>query len=330
MEQDKLNDHLKQVFAYWVIEGNMYPSVLAAFYSILEYSGDEAPRQTMLAWVEFAKELASEDLKMPISTLDFLNIDLSVELEHLDIEESFFRLYDLSNKQEEAHKIARVRLSLIAIVGEDRQRQWVEKFNERIAPYKAELKRQPALKNDKKTKKKGFFDLGIAFAQFNVNTEDRLKFNHRAPVPSFIKEDIVEAIARMLEEASVCYENQCYTVTIMLYGKIIETLVKNVYKHATGKEIYTINKHGEPIERTFKQMCYDLRTEGMLLSKGTGELLDLIYAYRSGATHETLILNQDAAYCIALLTHDAMNRIFEHFNTAPKSESCVCNRVADE
>ena len=38
MEKDELNDHLKQVCAYWVIEDNMYPSIIEAFYSILEYS----------------------------------------------------------------------------------------------------------------------------------------------------------------------------------------------------------------------------------------------------------------------------------------------------
>ena len=85
MEKDKLNDHLKRIFAQWVIEGNMYLPILAAFHRILEYSDDKAPRQTMRAWVEFAKEWASGDLKMPISTLDFLDIDLSIQLAQLDV-----------------------------------------------------------------------------------------------------------------------------------------------------------------------------------------------------------------------------------------------------
>ena len=264
----------------------MYPPILAAFHSILEYSGDKAPRQTMQAWVEFAKEWASGDLKMPISTFDFLDIDLSIQLAQLDVEESFFRLYDLGNKQGEAHKIACVRLALSAIVGEERQRQWVEKFNERIAPWKAELKRQPDMS-----------DLQLA--------------------PSYFEKGIVDAIDHMFKEASVCYENKCYRAAIMLCRNVIETLIKNVYKPVTGKEIYTTNKKGEQIERSFNNMCNDLRAEN-LLNRGVSELLDLIYAHRSGATHETLIPNENEAQAIHMLTKNVMNRIFEYFNSRPQ------------
>lgn len=152
----------------------------------------------------------------------------------------------------------------------------------------------------------------------DVNTEDRLKFNALESAPSFFQEDVVGAIDYTLEEASVCYENQCYQATIMLCGKVMEMLIKHVYKPVTKNEIYTIKK-GEQIERTFKQMCYDLRSEGILLSRGVGERLDIIYAHRSGAAHESRIPSEDEAGSVALLTNDVMNRIFEYCNTHPQS-----------
>ena len=150
---------------------------------------------------------------------------------------------------------------------------------------------------------------------YDKKSKDHLKFNCREPAPSCFEEDILDAIAQVLEEASVCYENKCYTATIMLCGKVIETLIKNFYTPMTGKKSYTINRNGEQIERSFKNMCNDLRAQGMLPCRGIGEQLDLIYAHRSGVTHEIRIPDQDEAYSIALLTNDAMNRIFEYCNT---------------
>lgn len=147
-----------------------------------------------------------------------------------------------------------------------------------------------------------------------VNKEDRLKFNALESASPDFDKDIVDAIEYMLEEASVCYKNQCYLATIMLCGKVMETLIKHVYKPVTKNEIYTIKK-GEQIERTFKNMCNDLRSEGILLSRGVGERLDIIYAHRSGAAHESRIPSKDEAGSVALLTNDVMKHIFEYCNT---------------
>ena len=186
---------------------------------------------------------------------------------------------------------------------------------------------------DKKSKAKEFYDPRIAFTEFwatanaifrklglihksiDVNAKDHLKFNLREPAPSCFEKDTLDAIAQELEEASVCYENKCYKATVMLCGKVIEILIKNVYTPVTGKKIYTINRNRKQNERSFKNMCNDLRAQGMLLSRGVGEMLDLINAHRNGAAHEIRIIGQDEAYSIALLTNDAMNRIFEYCNT---------------
>ena len=153
----------------------------------------------------------------------------------------------------------------------------------------------------------------------DVNTKDRLIFDCREPAPSCFGDDTLNAIERVLEEASVCYENKCYSSTIALCGKAIETLIKSVYKPVTGKEIYTLNRKGEKIERSFKNMCNDLRTHSMLLGRGVGEQLDLIYAHRAGATHDAIrITSKDEAHGIVMLTRDVMNRMFEYFNAHPQ------------
>ena len=105
---------------------------------------------------------------------------------------------------------------------------------------------------------------------YDKKSKDRLKFNRREPAPSCFEEDTLDVIAQVLEEASVCYENKCYTATIMLCGKVIETLVKNFYTPMTGKKSYTINRNGEQIERSFKNMCNDLRAQDLLPSSGIG------------------------------------------------------------
>ena len=87
----------------------------------------------MQSWVEFAKERASDALDMSISEFEYLDIDLSIELDELNLEASFFFLYKLSDKRRKPSEIAGVRLALIALVGEAKQQQWVGEFNKRIS-----------------------------------------------------------------------------------------------------------------------------------------------------------------------------------------------------
>ena len=128
-----LDHHLKELFSFWVIGGDIDPNILSAFNSILRIAGYENPRQTMQSWVELAKELVSDVLEQPTSELEFLDIDLSIEPDQLDVKSSFFLLYKLSNKQGDPEKIARVRLALSALVGEEKQNQLVVEFYKCLA-----------------------------------------------------------------------------------------------------------------------------------------------------------------------------------------------------
>ncbi len=153
----------------------------------------------------------------------------------------------------------------------------------------------------------------------NKNTEDPLQFNALESASPDFDKDIVDAIEHMLEEASECYINQCYLATIMLCGKVTETLIKYVYKPLTKNEIYTINKKGEQIERNFKQMCDHLCADkSEFFDKRKRETLDLIYGYRSGAIHEAFWKpGQDKAYVIGRLTNDFMNDLFAYLDKHP-------------
>ncbi len=84
------------------------------------------------------------------------------------------------------------------------------------------------------------------------STKECLKFSGLESAPSCFTKDTLFAIEHMLEEASNCYKNQCYLAAIMLCGKVIETLIKTIYRPLTGKDIFKDEK--EKIERTFKKL----------------------------------------------------------------------------
>lgn len=146
------------------------------------------------------------------------------------------------------------------------------------------------------------------------NTKERLKFSDLGSAPSCFTEDILSAIRHMLEEASNCYKNGCYLAVIMLCGKVIETLIKTVYKPLTKKDI--LKKEDEKIERTFKEMCDDLcATHSRFFDKRMREWLNLIYSYRSSAIHEALWNpGADKAFGIGKFTNDFMDDLFRYIN----------------
>lgn len=154
----------------------------------------------------------------------------------------------------------------------------------------------------------------------NVNTGTPLQFNALESAPSCFEKDTLDVIKRRFEEISGFYENQDYRSTVINCGQMVEILIKNVYKILTKDEIYTKDNKGNKKERTVREMLIHLHNKSTILSRGLGEMVALIYAYRSGALHEQFWEpSRDEAHGIALLTNGAMNRIFEYFNTHPQS-----------
>ena len=133
---EDFDNHLKDMFCYWLAKEDIDFNLLSAFDSILRIAGYEDPKQTIQSWIRIVQEQAVDTLKMSISELDFLDIDLSVELDQLDVEESFFRFYAHSRNEAERivgiRLIAGTRLALIALVGEEQQKQIFNSLKERL------------------------------------------------------------------------------------------------------------------------------------------------------------------------------------------------------
>ena len=130
---EDFDNYLRDIFNDWCAKGDIEFNLLSAFHSILRIAGYEDPKHTIQSWIMSVKELAADALEMPISEFDFLDIDLSIELDQLGVEESFFLFYTYSRNEVDQRKnikyTAATRLALNALVGEKQQQQMVEVFN---------------------------------------------------------------------------------------------------------------------------------------------------------------------------------------------------------
>ena len=84
------DNHLKELFCDWLARGDIDFNLHSAFDSILRIAGYKDPKQTIQTWIRTVKKQVADALESSISKLDFLDLDLSVDLDHLDVEESFF------------------------------------------------------------------------------------------------------------------------------------------------------------------------------------------------------------------------------------------------
>ena len=130
---EDFDNYLRDIFNDWCAKGDIEFNLLSAFHSILRIAGYEDPKQTIQSWVMSVKELAANALEMPIAEFGFLDIDLSIELDQLGVEESFFLFYAYSRNEVDQRKNIKytvaTRLALNALVGERQQQQMVEAFN---------------------------------------------------------------------------------------------------------------------------------------------------------------------------------------------------------
>ena len=130
---EDFDNYLRDIFNDWCAKGDIEFNLLSAFHSILRIAGYEDPKQTIQSWIMSVKELAANALEMPISEFGFLDLDLSIELDQLGVEESFFLFYAYSRNEVDQRKNIKytvaTRLALNALVGEKQQQQMVEAFN---------------------------------------------------------------------------------------------------------------------------------------------------------------------------------------------------------
>lgn len=120
---------LGQVFKKWALAGNLQdsPDVLAAFSNLLVLS-DLDPAEMMQSWLTEAQAQATGQ-----ETTDFATLEagLTENFETLSLEESFFILWQHSQKNPDPAADAGVRLALIVAVGDENlQREMVRAWGQ--------------------------------------------------------------------------------------------------------------------------------------------------------------------------------------------------------
>ena len=141
-------------------------------------------------------------------------------------------------------------------------------------------------------------------------------FDNLGPPPSAFDDDVLETLQLTIDEASVCYKHECYLATIVLCGKIIETVLKNAYKVVFGEYPFRPpNKSGKKTEKNFTEIREELTEKRIGIEKALDIQLELIYHHRNAAMHGDIkIPTKEEAKNIAGLTQDAIKRIFQNLN----------------
>lgn len=151
------------------------------------------------------------------------------------------------------------------------------------------------------------FVQNFAKALSSDESDNEQIFDNLRSAPSAFYDDVLKALQETINEASVCYKHECYLATIVLCGKIIETLLANAYQ--------VVFEEPPDDETGFGTVRRKLRQKGILLDKSVQIQLDLIYVIRSAAIHgKTKIPTQDDAKGIAILTQSVINIIYDYFN----------------
>ena len=138
LEKQEMLLQLGDLFIMWTISGLLRDDAekdryaLSAFDSLLVAGGDKEPNKSMVNWIAAAKQRASEATGSPKTNFNYLEFDTSGNFEKLELEESFFRLWKAASEAREASNMAKVRLALIAAVGQERQRQLIGDWNSRL------------------------------------------------------------------------------------------------------------------------------------------------------------------------------------------------------
>jgi len=117
---------------------------------------------------------------------------------------------------------------------------------------------------------------------------------------SVFPEDITEVINLSYNEALTSYRNQCYLATIVLCGKVIETVLGTLYER-------TFNKRASDEKLGINAIINQLNRAGFAFSKGIKERMEIIAEHRNTAAHGNIsIPTRDEARSVIYLTRDVM------------------------
>ncbi|MBU1219432.1 toll/interleukin-1 receptor domain-containing protein [Myxococcota bacterium] len=125
-------NYLKELFIMRTLSGSIDSVELSSFYNILAIDGFVKPLDTMVSWIEDAKVKAAESFNMSKSEFTFLEFDLTVKIQSLSLEDSFFILWKRLKESKNPSNMAKMRLALISLVGEKKQQKLIGLWNKKL------------------------------------------------------------------------------------------------------------------------------------------------------------------------------------------------------
>ncbi|MCY3760179.1 MAG: hypothetical protein OXH50_02915 [Gemmatimonadetes bacterium] len=143
-----------------------------------------------------------------------------------------------------------------------------------------------------------------------MNSGDELRIiKNPDSVPPHFPDNLLNAIYRLNDDISMCYDDECYWGTIVLCGKLIETLIAYAYLTVFGKD---------PDEKRIptKQRLENLKGRDVTFGVKEEKIINIISECRSAAVHgNTEIPNREEALAVGLFTRDLVRRMFHFFET---------------
>ncbi len=121
-------------------------------------------------------------------------------------------------------------------------------------------------------------------------------------VPSYVLEaDVLGLVRRSFEEVLRCFEQSCFVASIVMCGKIIETILASSYARTFAKNLRTDRLPG------IADMIRELRKAGFQFPAGLAERMDVISKHRNVAVHGAVTVpTQDEARSTIYLVRDTL------------------------
>ena len=128
-------------------------------------------------------------------------------------------------------------------------------------------------------------------------------------IPSYVLEsDVLELVRRSYEEVLRCFEQSCFVASIVLCGKIVETILASSYCRIFAKDGRSDRLPG------IADMIKELKKKGFQFPAGISERMEAISKHRNLAVHGAVFLpTQDEARSTIYLVKDTLLLLSQSF-----------------
>lgn len=135
-------------------------------------------------------------------------------------------------------------------------------------------------------------------------------------IPMYVLEsDVLELVRRSYEEVLRCFEQSCFVASIVLCGKIVETILASSYCRTFSKDARVDRLPG------IADMIKDLKRAGFQFPAGLSERMDAISKHRNLAVHGAILMpTQDEARSTIYLVKDALILLSQSFPPTVESD----------